>query len=164
LQTGNVSESDYDKYWVVHSPEEIDEAGGGNCWDMVEYEAGYLDSYGVKYNKYFLSIEHNKKIRTHTFIVVKDHGKFIYIEQAFKRVVDEIGNSKEFDKLEDIFDYVIEASMEFDNMKECNYGIWDYTDIKFKVGTPAKNFMDYIITNGENVYEGNKSNKERDSK
>lgn len=164
LQTGNVSESDYDKYWVVHSPEEIDEAGGGNCWDMVEWEAGYLESYGVKYNKYFLSMEHNKKLSTHTFIVVKDHGKFIYIEQAFKRVVDEIGNSKEFDKLEDIFDYVIEASMEFDNMKECNYGIWDYTDIKFKVGTPAKNFMDYIITNGENVYEGNKSNKEGDSK
>ena len=162
LQTGNVSESDYDKYWVVHSPEEIDEAGGGNCWDMVEWEAGYLESYGVKYNKYFLSMEHNKKIRTHTFIVVKDHGKFIYIEQAFKRVVDEIGNSKEFDKLEDIFDYVIEASMEFDNMKECNYGIWDYTDIKFKVGTPAKNFMDYIITNGENVYEGNKSNRKKD--
>jgi hypothetical protein len=57
---------------------------------------------------------------------------------------------------------VIEASMEFDNMKECNYGIWDYTDIKFKVGTPAKNFMDYIITNGENVYEGNKSNRKKD--
>ena len=159
LQTGNVSESDYDKYWVVHSPEEIDRAGGGNCYDMVEWESGYLDAYGVGCNKYYVSMTHNNKLATHTFIVVKDHGKFIYIEAAFKRVVDEIGHSKEFDKLEDIFDYVIECMIEYEHIPKCDYGVWDYTDIKFKVGTPIKNFQDYIITNGENVYEGNKSNK-----
>ena len=44
LMTGNVSDADYDKYWVFHSGEEVDQAGGGNCYDMVEYEAGYLEA------------------------------------------------------------------------------------------------------------------------
>ena len=50
----------------------------------------------------------------------------------------------------------------------CEYGnetnwdyetIWDYTDIKFKVGTPMENFTEYITTNGDIVYEGEVNNK-----
>ena len=167
LQSGNVSESDYNKYWVVHTPEEIDEAGGGNCYDMVEYEAGYLDSYGIECNKYYVALVQNKpkyRCDTHTFIVVKNDGKYIYIEQAFKRVVDEIGNSKEFDKLEDVFKYVIECMCEYADKSDWEYEtIWDYTDIKFKKGTPMENFTNYITTNGDIVYEG-KVNDKSDNK
>ena len=165
LQSGNVSESDYNKYWVVHSPTEIDQAGGGNCYDMVEWETDYLESYGVNYNKYYVALVKGERNDTHTFIVVKDNGRYIYIEQAFKRVVDEIGNSKEFDKLEDIFKYVIECMCEFGNYSNWNYEtIWDYTDIKFKVGTPMKNFTEYITTNGNIVYEGDVNNKSKTKK
>jgi hypothetical protein len=167
LQSGNVSESDYNKYWVVHTPEEIDEAGGGNCYDMVEYEAGYLDSYGIECNKYYVALVQNKpkyRCDTHTFIVVKNDGKYIYIEQVFKRVVDEIGNSKEFDKLEDVFKYVIECMCEYADKSDWEYEtIWDYTDIKFKKGTPMENFTNYITTNGDIVYEG-KVNDKSDNK
>lgn len=152
--TNNASGSDYDKYWVVHTGEEVDKAGGGNCWDMVEYEAGYLEAYGIPCKKYFLSMKYKSKYSTHTFIVVENNGKYIYIEGAFKRVIDEIGYSKEFDNLNDIFDYVLECSCEFDNVPEFAYAIFDYTDDTPAPGTPGPNFINYIVDNGKLIREG----------
>ena len=158
LQTGNVSDADYDKYWVFHSGEEVDRAGGGNCYDMVEYEAGYLDAFGVAYKKYFMNFtdtKNTKTINTHTICVVPHNGKFIYIEQAFKRVVDEWGyeRKKEFDKLNDVFEYVAEVSAEYDN-QDLNYGVWDYTDAEIDYGTPIKNFQDWIMTKCKMIHDG----------
>ena len=161
LMTGNVSDADYDKYWVFHSGEEVDRAGGGNCYDMVEYEAGYLEAFGVAYKKYFMNFtdtKNTKTINTHTICVVPHNGKFIYIEQAFKRVVDEWGyeRKKEFDKLNDVFEYVAEVSAEYDN-QDLNYGVWDYTDAEIDYGTPIKNFQDWIMTKCKMIHDGEAS-------
>ena len=150
----NASDSDYDKYWVVHTGEEVDQAGGGNCYDMVEYEAGYLEAYGIPCKKYFIAMKYKNKYRTHTFIVVENNGKYVYIEGAFKRVIDEIGYSKEFDNLNDIFDYVLECSCEYDNVPEFAYGIFDYTDDTPTPGTSIQKFGKYITDNGKLIREG----------
>lgn len=158
LQTGNVSETDYQKYWVFHSSQEVDEAGGGNCWDMVEYEAGYLEAFGVPYKKYFMNFtktDGKTSINTHTICVVPLNGKFIYLEQAFKRVVDEWGyeRQKTFDSLKEIFQYVAEVSAEYDN-QDLNYGVWDYTDAKIDYGTPADDFCNWIMSKCRMIYDG----------
>lgn len=164
LMTGNVSDKDYDKYWVFHSGQTVDEAGGGNCYDMVEYEAGYLDAFGVPYKKYFINCTtikgKDKPIPTHTICVVPHDGKFIYIEQAFKRVVDEWGyeRKKTFDKLNDIFDYVAECIADYEN-QDVNFGVWDYTDAKIDYGTPMKNFLDWIFNHCKMIYDGATSTK-----
>jgi ribosomal protein S18 acetylase RimI-like enzyme len=163
LMTGNVSDKDYDKYWVFHSGETVDQAGGGNCYDMVEYEAGYLDAFGVAYKKYFMNFtdtKNTKTINTHTICVVPHNGKFIYIEQAFKRVVDEWGyeRKKVFDKLNDIFEYVAEVSAEYEN-QDLNYGVWDYTNAEIDYGTPIKNFMEWIMTKCKMIYDGEATTK-----
>ena len=150
----NASNSDYNKYWVMHTGEEVDQAGGGICWDMVEYEAGYLEAYGIPCKKYFIACQYRNKYSTHTFVVVENNGKYIYIECAFKRVVDEIGYSKEFDNLNDIFDYVLECMCEQDNVPEFEYGIFDYTDATPTIGTNMQNFQKYIADNGKLVREG----------
>ena len=161
LSITNNSEADYDKYWKMHTPEEVDEAGGGNCYDITEYEAGFLDAYGVPFKKYFISAltPDGKKHATHTFIVVKISDKYKYIEGAFKRVIDEIGYSKDFDKLNDIFDYIVECMVEYDNVDEYQFGVFDYTDHTPTKGVSIKKFEDYVTTNGENIYEGTKSKK-----
>lgn len=158
LMTGNVSDADYDKYWVFHSGETVDQAGGGNCYDMVEYEAGYLEAFGVAYKKYFMNFtdtKNTKTLNTHTICVVPHDGKFIYIEQAFKRVVDEWGyeRKKVFDKLTDIFEYVAEVSAECEN-QDINYGVWDYTDAEIDYGTPIKNFQEWIFNNCTMIHDG----------
>lgn len=161
LMTGNVSDADYDKYWVFHSGETVDQAGGGNCYDMVEYEAGYLEAFGVTYKKYYMNFtdtKNTKTLNTHTICVVPLDGKFVYIEQAFKRVVDEWGyeRKKVFDKLTDIFEYVAEVSAEYDN-QDLNYGVWDYTDAEIDYGTPIKNFQEWIMTKCKMIHDGEAS-------
>lgn len=158
LQTGNVSDADYDKHWVYHTGEEVDEAGGGNCWDMVEYEAGYLESFGVPYKKYFMNFtktDGKTEVNTHTICVVPLNGKYIYLEQAFKRITDEWGydRRKTFDNLKDIFKYVAEVSAEYEN-QDLNYGVWDYTNEKFEPGTPGKEFMNWIMSKCRMIYDG----------
>lgn len=158
LMTGNVSDADYDKYWVFHSGETVDQAGGGNCYDMVEYEAGYLDAFGVPYKKYYMNFtdtKNTKTINTHTICVVPHNGKFIYIEQAFKRIVDEWGyeRKKVFDKLTDIFEYVAEVTAEYEN-QDLNYGVWDYTNAEIDYGTPIKNFMEWIMSKCKMIHDG----------
>ena len=147
------SDSDYNK-WRLSSPEEFEKAGGGNCYDFTEWEAGYLDAYGVKFNKYYISSTYKNKFATHSFIVVPNDGKFIYIERAFERVYNEIDGMKVFDKLDDIFKYILETMCEFENVPELNYIILEYSDATPKVGTPMKQFQEYIVTNGKEVSSG----------
>ena len=161
LMTGNVSDADYDKYWVFHSGEMVDQAGGGNCYDMVEYEAGYLEAFGVAYKKYFINATNlkNQTLGTHTICVVPHNGKFIYIEQAFKRVVDEWGyeRKKEFDKLNDVFDYVAECMSDYHG-QPIDFGAWDYTTADIDYGTPIKNFQEWIMTKCKMIYDGEVEN------
>lgn len=161
LMTGNVSDADYDKYWVFHSGEMVDQAGGGNCYDMVEYEAGYLEAFGVAYKKYFINATNlkNQTLGTHTICVVPHNGKFIYIEQAFKRVVDEWGyeRKKEFDKLNDVFDYVAECMSDYHG-QPIDFGVWDYTTADIDYGTPIKNFQEWIMTKCKMIYDGEVEN------
>lgn len=167
LMTGNVSDADYEKYWVFHSGEEVDRAGGGNCYDMVEYEAGYLEAYGVTYKKYFMNFtkpDGKTVVNTHTICVVPHDGKYIYIEQAFKRVIDEWGHERQktFETLDDLFYYVAEVSAEYNN-QDLNFGVWDYTNEKIDYGTPIKNFQDWIFKKCKMVQDGEvkkKSDKE----
>jgi hypothetical protein len=161
LMTGDVSDADYDKYWVFHSGEMVDQAGGGNCYDMVEYEAGYLEAFGVAYKKYFINATNlkNQTLGTHTICVVPHNGKFIYIEQAFKRVVDEWGyeRKKEFDKLNDVFEYVAECMADYHG-QPIDFGVWDYTTADIDYGTPIKNFQEWIMTKCKMIYDGEVEN------
>ena len=139
----------------------VDQAGGGNCYDMVEYEAGYLEAFGVAYKKYFINATNlkNQTLGTHTICVVPHNGKFIYIEQAFKRVVDEWGyeRKKEFDKLNDVFEYVAECMADYHG-QPIDFGVWDYTTADIDYGTPIKNFQEWIMTKCKMVYDGEVKN------
>ena len=155
----NPTESDYVKYWKLQSPEQFEQSRVGICYDFTEWEAGYLDTYYVKYKKYFISATYGEdKASTHTFIVVPDNGKYIYIEGAFKRIADEIHHMKVFDKLEDIFEYIVECMVELDNVPEYGYGVWDYTDKAIKPGTDIKHFQEEIYKE-DILREGNVKRK-----
>lgn len=154
----SASESDYEKYWVFHSGEEVDQAGGGNCWDYVEYEAGYLKAFGVSYKKYFMNFtktDGKTSVNTHTICVVPYEGKYIYLEGAFKRITSEWGHERRrtFDSLKEIFEYVAECSADYEN-QDLNYGVWDYTDAKIDYGTPANDFCNWIMSKCRMVFDG----------
>lgn len=120
------SSKDFDEKYRLESPEEFEKNGGGICYDFVEWQAGYLEAYGYKCRKFFISTD-TEDMDTHTFILVDDgNGKFVYPEAAFKLLKGthivkspEEAALKVMDKIFDIND----NSKKYDEIK---YYVWEY--------------------------------------
>ena len=147
----NGSEHDYDTKWKLQSPEEFEKNGGGICFDFVEFEEGYLDAYGIKCKKYFMSTDlpgHD----THTFILVEDgKGGFIYPESSFEKVA----GTHEVKSVEEAFKIVANGYWKFnDNINKVNefkYYVWEYNGHP-KYGSNIKQCMEYY-SKGEPIFE-----------
>ena len=57
----------------------------GVCWDQVEYEASFLDASGIENQSYFIYYDDKDKLPSHTFLVVKLGGKYLWIEHAWEK-------------------------------------------------------------------------------
>jgi hypothetical protein len=120
------SSKDFDEKYRLESPEEFEKNGGGICYDFVEWQAGYLEAYGYKCRKFFISTD-TEDMDTHTFILVDDgNGKFVYPEAAFKLLEGthivkspEEAALKVMDKIFDVND----NSKKYDEIK---YYVWEY--------------------------------------
>lgn len=147
----NGSEHDYDTKWKLQSPEEFEKNGGGICYDFVEFEEGYLDAYGIKCKKYFMSTDlpgHD----THTFILVEDgKGGFIYPESSFEKVA----GTHEVKSVEEAFKIVADGFWKMnDNVNKVNeikYYVWEYNGHP-KYGSNIKQCMEYY-SKGEPIFE-----------
>ena len=147
----NGSEHDYDTKWKLQSPEEFEKNGGGICYDFVEFEEGYLDAYGIKCKKYFMSTDlpgHD----THTFILVEDgKGGFIYPESSFEKVA----GTHEVKSVEEAFKIVANGYWKFnDNINKVNeikYYVWEYNGHP-KYGSNIKQCIEYY-SKGEPIFE-----------
>lgn len=147
----NGSEHDYDTKWKLQSPEEFEKNGGGICYDFVEFEEGYLDAYGIKCKKYFMSTDlpgHD----THTFILVEDgKGGFIYPESSFEKVA----GTHEVKSVEEAFKIVADGFWKFnDNINKVNeikYYVWEYNGHP-KYGSNIKQCIEYY-SKGEPIFE-----------
>jgi len=160
------SEHDYDTKWKLQSPEEFEKNKGGICYDYVEFEEGYLQAYGIKCKKYYISTDlpgHD----THTFILVEDgKGGFIYPESSFK----ENEGTHEVKNLDHACAMVADGFWKINDnikkVKEFKCYLWEYTGHP-KYGSSIQKCMEYY-SKGEPIKEWtqvepdfgeNKSNK-----
>lgn len=144
----NTSKEDWYKYWRLADPEEFEQAKGGNCYDYVEWEAGYLDAFGYKCNKYFILTSNGN---THAFIVVPDDGKFYFVDGAFNKIDGKTNIMKEFNSLQDCFEYITDAIKKYEKNESLTFTIYDYTNEDMKPGTPMKEFEEWITSHGKKV-------------
>lgn len=142
----DTTESDYDKYWKLSSPETFDDLGGGNCFDYAEWSAGYLDAYGVKCKKYFMDFGHNY----HTFVVVKTDKVFTVVDGTLKRFDSKSHIIRECKTLNDCFEYIIHNIKQKDKSVKTPK-IYDYTNEKIDYGTPMKEYINWIKLHGKEV-------------
>lgn len=147
------SSKDYDTKWKLQSPEEFEKNGGGICFDFVEFEEGYLDAYGIKCKKYYMSTNLPDG-DCHTFIIVDD-GKdgLVYPESSF----DAMAGTHQAKSKEEIFKMVANGFWKMnDNVNKVNeikYYVWEYTGHP-KYGSNIKQCMEYY-SKGEPFFESN---------
>ena len=148
----NASEADFKKHWVFHSGQEVDEAGGGNCYDIVEYASGYLSAYGISSNKYYIEFQNkNKHVNGHSICVVKDGNSYIYLESSYKPIVKEMGTMKVFPSLQSIFEYVCDTIIA-NEKQPLTCTAYDYTNESISYGTPIDDFEKWICNHTKRVY------------
>jgi ribosomal protein S18 acetylase RimI-like enzyme len=158
LRKGNVSEDDFAKHWTLSSPDEFEEAKGGNCDDYVAWEAGYLDTYGVSsYNKYFMEFDNNH----HSFIVVNHNGTYIVIDGSIRHIVKDTPMRKECKSLDECFNFILDAIHKKDP-KATLSGIYDFTKEKIDYGTPMKEYINWIKSHGKKVNMSKPTKEEYD--
>lgn len=156
LMKGDVSEKDWYKYWRLADPEEFEQAKGGNCYDYVEWESGYLEAFGHDCNKVFIQ---SSTGNNHAFIYVKDGSKYIFIDGAFNKIDKTTHIMKEFDSLNKCFKYITDAIKKYEKNDSITFTFYDYTKEDMKPGTPMKEFEEWIISHGTKV-NGDKHVKE----
>ena len=145
------SSKDYDTKWKLQSPEEFEKNGGGICFDFVEFEEGYLDAYGIKCKKYYMSTNLLDG-DCHTFIIVDDgHGGLLYPESSF----DAMAGCHQATTKEEIFKMVADGFWKMnDNVNKVNeikYYVWEYNGHP-KYGSNIKQCMEYY-SKGEPIFE-----------
>jgi hypothetical protein len=147
------SEHDYDTKWKLQSPEEFEKNGGGICYDYVEFEEGYLDAYGIKCKKYFMSTNLPGN-DTHTFILVDDgKGGFIYPESSFEKVAGthEVKSVEEAIKI--VADGFWKINDNINKVNEFKYYVWEFTGHP-KYGSSIQKCIEYY-SKGEPFFESN---------
>lgn len=145
------SSKDYDTKWKLQSPEEFEKNGGGICFDFVEFEEGYLDAYGIKCKKYYMSTNLPDG-DCHTFIIVDDgKGGLVYPESSF----DAMAGTHQAKSKEEIFKMVANGFWKMnDNVNKVNeikYYVWEYNGHP-KYGSNIKQCMEYY-SKGEPIFE-----------
>lgn len=145
------SSKDYDTKWKLQSPEEFENNGGGICFDFVEFEEGYLDAYGIKCKKYYMSTNLPDG-DCHTFIIVDDNkGGLVYPESSF----DAMAGTHQAKSKEEIFKMVADGFWKMnDNVNKVNeikYYVWEYNGHP-KYGSNIKQCMEYY-SKGEPIFE-----------
>ena len=148
LMKGNISEKDWYKYWRLADPEDFEQAKGGNCYDYVEWESGYLDAFGHDCNKIFIK---SSTGNNHAFIYVKDDSKYIFIDGAFNKIDKTTHIMKDFDSLDKCFKYITDAIKKYEKNDSISFTFYDYTKENMKPGTPMKEFEEWIISHGKTV-------------
>ena len=148
LMKGNISEKDWYKYWRLADPEDFEQAKGGNCYDYVEWESGYLDAFGHDCNKIFIK---SSTGNNHAFIYVKDDSKYIFIDGAFNKIDKTTHIMKEFDSLDKCFKYITDAIKKYEKNDSISFTFYDYTKEDMKPGTPMKEFEEWIISHCKKV-------------
>ena len=145
------SSKDYDTKWKLQSPEEFEKNKGGICFDFVEFEEGYLDAYGIKCKKYYMSTNLPDG-DCHTFIIVDDgKGGLVYPESSF----DAMAGTHQAKSKEEIFKMVANGFWKMnDNVNKVNeikYYVWEFTGHP-KYGSSIQKCIEYY-SKGEPIFE-----------
>ena len=76
-------DNEFDKFYFLQTPEELQKSKCGVCWDQVELERKLLEENKIPSKTYFIYIFDDDMLPSHTFLTIEEEGRFYWMEHAW---------------------------------------------------------------------------------
>ena len=134
----------YNFYYLL-SPEELLHSKCGVCWDQVELERKLFNDANINCDTYFIYIDDNENLPSHTFLIFQLNDKYYWFEHSWydMKGIHEYNNIKAL--LNDVKNKFID-SIKNEINSNLNYETFIYKYNKPKYHISCDEFYSYIKT------------------
>ena len=134
----------YNFYYLL-SPEELLHSKCGVCWDQVELERKLFNDANINCDTYFIYIDDNENLPSHTFLIFQLNDKYYWFEHSwyYMKGIHEYNNIKAL--LNDVKNKFIDSRKNEIN-SNLNYETFIYKYNKPKYHISCDEFYSYIKT------------------
>lgn len=134
----------YNFYYLL-SPEELLHSKCGVCWDQVELERKLFNDANINCDTYFIYIDDNENLPSHTFLIFQLNDKYYWFEHSWydMKGIHEYDNIKAL--LNDVKNKFIDSRKNEIN-SNLNYETFIYKYNKPKYHISCDEFYSYIKT------------------
>lgn len=140
------SEDKFNQVYYLLSPDELLNKKVGVCWDQVELERKLFNESNIECKTYFIYLDDNNYLPSHTFLVFKNNGKFYWFEHSWY----DYRGIYEYNTLNEL---LIDIEDKFRDSKkdevDSNLDIHIYDYLKPKYNINCDEFYQYIHTQKE---------------
>ena len=134
----------YNFYYLL-SPEELLHSKCGVCWDQIELERKLFNDANINCDTYFIYIDDNENLPSHTFLIFQLNDKYYWFEHSWydMKGIHEYNNIKAL--LNDVKNKFIDSRKNEIN-SNLNYETFIYKYNKPKYHISCDEFYSYIKT------------------
>ena len=145
LINSEIWDKDFYKFYYLLSPEELLLSKCGVCWDQVELERKLFNDVNINCDTFFIYIDDNDILPSHTFLTFKLNSKYYWFEHAWydMKGIHEYDNIKTL--LNDVKTKFIDSKKD-DIDNKFNYEVYLYKYNKPKYHISCDEFYNYIKT------------------
>ena len=138
-------DKDFYNFYYLLSPEELLHSKCGVCWDQVELERKLFNDANINCDTYFIYIDDNENLPSHTFLIFQLNNKYYWFEHSWydMKGIHEYNNIKAL--LNDVKNKFIDSRKNEIN-SNLNYETFIYKYNKPKYHISCDEFYSYIKT------------------
>ena len=135
-------EKEFYLFYHLQSPEELLKTKCGVCWDQVELERELFSKTNYKFYTYFIYIEDDDMLPSHTFLVYEDNSKYYWFEHSW----GVLRGIHEYLSLEELFKDVSVKFIESHSEVVVDNNLFIYEYSKPEYGINCDGFYDFIFS------------------
>ena len=145
LINSEIWDKEFHNFYYLLSPEELLDSKCGVCWDQVELERKLFNNANIECDTYFIYIDDNENLPSHTFLTFQLNNKYYWFEHSWY----DMKGIHEYNNLEKLLN---DVKIKFlDSRKneinpDLNYDIFMYKYNQPKYHINCDEFYDYIKT------------------
>ena len=145
LINSEIWDKEFYNFYYLLSPEELLNSKCGVCWDQVELERKLFNEANIECDTYFIYIDDNENLPSHTFLTFQLNNKYYWFEHSWydMKGIHEYSDLKAL--LNDVKIKFLDSRKNEIN-SDLNYDIFIYKYNKPKYHINCDEFYDYIKT------------------